>query len=386
MSTVYILGAGFSMPFGYPSSRDLLGSLNKFAHTPDALDPELKNKWERCWKELDESKDDAVRCAFEGGNIEELLTVLDFHQKLVSNRFSDNADEWASNKAASGKGPINKENEKRFQQANALSDKYAEHRNALIKVLQHFFLSRHHEDHVKWSEAKYDDLKRFAQRVQPGDTILTFNYDALAERTLFGCGKWTPRNGYGFEVNLESIGDPCPYAANSPVKVLHLHGLIGWFDGELAADVSSLDSTFLAGLGCQCKPTDRINYKYPNIIAPSYIKTYVTPNWDGTKIADLWAKAIQAIRYSSRVVIIGYSLPEADSAAMTLFLGISRKTVEVVNLDAYVERRIRSLLEQITQKNNFIYHSTGPLPWDRTPGYDLCAWLNEPEVGAPQSS
>lgn len=108
MSTVYILGAGFSMPFGYPSSRDLLGTLNKFAGRRDALDPELKNKWERRWKELDESKDDAVRCAFEGGNIEELFTVLDFHQKLLSNRFSDSTSEWASNMATSGKGLVGK--------------------------------------------------------------------------------------------------------------------------------------------------------------------------------------------------------------------------------------------------------------------------------------
>jgi hypothetical protein len=383
MSTVYILGAGFSMPFGYPSSRHLLCKLNKFVLTHGAFDSELKNKWERCWIELGESKDDAVRCAFEGRNIEELLTVLDFYQKLKSNRFSDSADEWASTMDTSGKGSVGKENEKRFQRANALSDKYTEHRDTLLKVLQAFFLVRHHQDHANWSDAEYNDLKRFAQRVQPGDTVLTFNYDALAERALLACEKWAPHDGYGFEVNLESKEDPCLCTAYSPVKVLHLHGFIGWYDGASAADPSSLDSDFLANLGCQCKPTDNINSKYPNIIAPSYIKTYVTHYWDGTKVAELWAKAIQAIQDSSKVVIIGYSLPEADSAAMTLFLGISGKTVEVVNPNVPIERNIRNLLEQ---RCTFVYHSTGKFLWENVPDYNLSSWLNEQDAQATQCS
>lgn len=391
MSTVYILGAGFSMPFGYPSSRALLGELNTFADTLNAVDPELKATWQRCWKELKESKDDAVRCAFEGGNIEELFTILDFHQKLVSNRFSDSANEYFQAKKCSGKGSVGKEAEDRFQHANALSDKYTAHRDTLLKVLQAFFLVSHHKDHTKWSSAKYDDLKRFAQQVQPGDAIVTFNYDALAERALLDCGKWTPRNGYGFEVNLESKEDPCTCTAYSPVQVLHLHGFIGWYDGGSAADVSTLDSTFLADLGCQCKPTDRINHKHVNIIAPSYIKTYVTPNWDGTKIAELWGKAIQAIRCSSRVVIIGYSLPEADSAAMTLFLGISGKTVEVVNPEVHIERHIRdmlegNLLEPLEPRCTFVYHSTGKFSWENIPDYNLSSWLNEQEAHETQSS
>ncbi len=383
MSTVYILGAGFSMSFGYPSSRALLGELNTFADTLNAVDPELKATWQRCWKELKESKDDAVGCAFEGGNIEELLTVLDSYQKLAINCFLESAAEYIDTKKTSGTGSIGTENEQRSHKVRALSDKYAAHRNTLVIVLQKFFLDCHKKDHANWSDAKYSDLKRFARCVQPNDTILTFNYDALAERALLDCGKWTPRNGYGFEVNLESKEDPCLCTAYSPVKVLHLHGFIGWYDGAFAADPSSLDSDFLANLGCQCKPTDNINSKYPNIIAPSYIKTYVTHYWDGTKVAELWAKAIQAIQDSSKAVIIGYSLPEADSAAMTLFLGISGKTVEVVNPNVPIERNIRNLLEQ---RCTFVYHSTGKFLWENVPDYNLSSWLNEQDAQTTQCS
>lgn len=378
MSTVYILGAGFSMPFGYPSSRDLLGEFNTFAGESNAIGLELKEAWKRCWEDLKESKDDAVRCAFEGGNIEELFTVLDSYQKLAINCFLESAAEYMGTKKTSGTGSIGTENEQRSQKARALSAKYAAHRHTLVKVLQEFFLDRHKKDHANWSDAKYSNLKRFARCVQPNDTILTFNYDALEERALLDCGKWTPHDGYGFEVNLESA-DPRLCTTDSPVKVLHLHGFIGWYDGEFASDPSSLDSDFLANLGCQCKPTDNINSKYPNIIAPSYIKTYVTQYWDGTKVTELWTKAIQAIRCSSKIVIVGYSLPEADSAAMTLFLGVSGKTVEVVNPAAHIERNIRRLIEQ---RCTFVYHSTGKFPWENTPDYNLSSWLNEQEAVA----
>lgn len=207
--------------------------------------------------------------------------------------------------------------------------------------------------------------------------------------------------------------EPCRCNASLSVQVLHLHGCIGWcdvppynlkreqeflahrggaIDFGLFAPVPpnteiSLDPDFLKELGCHCKDASLSRTYTSNasriFVWPSYIKEYGPITSDGRNFTAIWAKAIQAIQQSSKVVTIGYSLPDADSATMTLFLGMSGKTVEVVNRNWHVERRIKELLES---SNSFINH---PKPWKPgapPPDYDLSAWLNAQEVQATQSS
>ena len=56
--------------------------------------------------------------------------------------------------------------------------------------------------------------------VQPGDTIITFNYDDSLERELARAGKWDVSAGYGFEIG--------GLRGESAVRVLKLHGSINW--------------------------------------------------------------------------------------------------------------------------------------------------------------
>jgi hypothetical protein len=58
-------------------------------------------------------------------------------------------------------------------------------------------------------------------RIQPGDAVVTFNYDLACERALHNAGLWEISNGYGFDLGLESI-------PRSKVKLLKLHGSTNW--------------------------------------------------------------------------------------------------------------------------------------------------------------
>jgi len=61
----------------------------------------------------------------------------------------------------------------------------------------------------------------------------------------------------------------------------------------------------------------------------------------------IWKIAAEALRSANRVVIVGYSLPPADSAAWTLLLANCDATrTTVVNPDPSVMRRYRRLLSQ----------------------------------------
>jgi hypothetical protein len=56
--------------------------------------------------------------------------------------------------------------------------------------------------------------------VEPGDCIITFNYDVSLDRELHRAGKWEVGDGYGFVIDRLS--------ANSPTTLLKLHGSTNW--------------------------------------------------------------------------------------------------------------------------------------------------------------
>jgi len=94
-------------------------------------------------------------------------------------------------------------------------------RSDLIKALQEFFAELRQQP----AEA-YEVFAR--NRANPGDVIITFNYDVSLERELKKKKKWEIGNGYGFHIctNL-----------NSDIKLLKLHGSTNWvgaiFNGSI---------------------------------------------------------------------------------------------------------------------------------------------------------
>ncbi len=59
------------------------------------------------------------------------------------------------------------------------------------------------------------------EKIKPGDTVVTFNYDLACERALHMAGLWEVGDGYGFDLGLRSI-------PSAKVKVLKLHGSTNW--------------------------------------------------------------------------------------------------------------------------------------------------------------
>jgi hypothetical protein len=66
----------------------------------------------------------------------------------------------------------------------------------------------------------YDQFAR--ERIQPGDTVITFNYDQACERSLKEAALWEISDGYGFELGIDAI-------PTSTVRVLKLHGSTNWW-------------------------------------------------------------------------------------------------------------------------------------------------------------
>jgi hypothetical protein len=174
--------------------------------------------------------------------------------------------------------------------------------------------------------------ERFSSEVvKPGDCVITFNYDVSLDRALQQSHKWNISNGYGFPFTSEGT--------QSTIKLLKLHGSSNWYarfhgavtgygeagpgdnylnrpvigkkDLDFLGYKDRLDPLFGDGSGCP-----------PLIILPTPSKNFYlefTPSKEMSRLFDsLWLQAEKAIARSQEIVICGYSMPDADTAALNL--------------------------------------------------------------------
>jgi hypothetical protein len=201
--------------------------------------------------------------------------------------------------------------------------------------------------------------RAFANRVAKGDRIITFNYDVSLENELIGVRKFGVKNGYGFEADWDE--------ADSEVKVLKLHGSINWIGsifggrtrGTSGVDLSHslgrrpfVDNLLAVSVGGEEPVPDSFFRAYPSrvldkefpgggvasdaptLTLPTYEKKFSVETSGGDEWApfyeSLWSQAAESLEQSDRIVIIGYSMPEADHRSRAVLLWGSNKRAEVL--------------------------------------------------------
>jgi hypothetical protein len=155
---------------------------------------------------------------------------------------------------------------------------------------------------------RYADL---VSRLEPGDTILTLNYDTLLDTALVDAG-WDPAKGYGLTGGTGKIEwrrtKPELLASLANVKLLKLHGSLNWY---VRGSFEKLAQVF------EKKPSKVVISKPPRtneftgfvrqIIPPIYGKFFGHKHWQG-----LWSTAHRALVDADTVVVIGCSLVDTD--------------------------------------------------------------------------
>jgi len=178
------------------------------------------------------------------------------------------------------------------------------------------FTDYFNDSHKQLEEASLDYFRAFVNRnVRPGDVILTFNYDCLAERVLREAGLWNVADGYGYRRELVQDGRVL-IDGDSSRRVLKLHGSLGWVSSVVDACffIQNEALGFVGYPACQDAGFRKVASKR-TFVLPSYIKQL-----DTHPLPTIWRSAADALRRASEVVFIGYSMPFADSAAWMLFL------------------------------------------------------------------
>jgi hypothetical protein len=183
-----------------------------------------------------------------------------------------------------------------------------------------------------------------AKVVQPGDMVITFNYDDSLERELRRVSKWDISRGYGFPLGNEELP--------SDVLVLKLHGSMNWLVslfGGIRSGFFQMASWPLSSLGDRpvIHPADLEHLghaqfsghtfqgggAFPCLILPGRKKQFFYGTSFGHEFGDfwelLWSQAADAVKRSERIVLCGYSLLPVDRRACELLLREPKKEAHV---------------------------------------------------------
>jgi hypothetical protein len=295
----YILGAGASRHAGYPLARDLGIALHNWVSQTKAAGHDFRNHL------------DLMSDLYGGlGNMEHILTDLD--ECLPGSR------------AAALQRPIRASLLASFQQA------MREFLNAIREA----------------PAPLYERLAR--ECLNPGDVIITFNWETACERELKRAGLWEISEGYGFLFRYDGI-------PATKVKVLKPHGSANWwgliFGGKIGGFSVGSDSNSLGSrptiffrpdlkfLGYadqirdpECGDVARA-VGIPAIIMPTFKKQFFVQTSRGreweTFWQSLWQQAEYALASAERITIIGYGMPEADKDARKLLLEKSNRNAHI---------------------------------------------------------
>lgn len=308
MRTTFVFGAGASLHAGYPLASTMGEAL---------LDFMLKSS--------NQLQQDAARFLIDtfgkSPNFEDLITAV---QRRISSLKGLQAPDARVERSRHG---------------NSLG--------ALRDSLREWF----REIHTKPAPANAE----FADRLlQPGDVVITFNYDDSLERELKRTDKWDISRGYGFPL------DAADHSSN--VLMLKLHGSINWLvsifggarggstgvssDGSSLGRLPVIHQADLAYLGYQefAGHTYPGGGAFPCLILPGRTKDFFYDTSLGREYTEfwdlLWSHATEAVRQSDEIVLCGYSLLPVDERACDLLLQKPRKETHVLIVSGSQSGRI----------------------------------------------
>ena len=322
--TVYVLGAGFSAAANFPLQNQLLSEIksglalgfNK-VHSDDVLVDNQEKIKSFCHTVFPSSEEDQP--------MEDVFTILD--QVIAS----------------------------RGHFAKYSTPELIEIRDAFIYCILRFLFNQS-EQYLKKNDTLY---RRFASHIlrerisagQVGDplSIVSLNWDSLFEDAFVEVLKSVDGQRKG-DIDYCVYTTPLPESLHCPstkqkaaglfnVKLLKLHGSVTWLrcpnSNHIYTGIGSSKDAFNTYLRERKSPFIADNYPdsrenqsfpllEPYLITPTYAKVFDQPH-----IQTTWHNAYVELREASKVVFIGYSLPESDYHFRTLLRRAIRTETDI---------------------------------------------------------
>lgn len=302
---VYILGAGFSRPLGGPLFTDLITMEYWNCHSDVPIPTTLRN----CLEEFHlATRDIDLELGTSRMNAEELISLLD----------------WCSRNPTRTRSRIIYEVFERL----SVGDEYPDigvFLSALNRQLKRLVACQCNS-FTKDLESESDTVAPYLswlKRLQPQDTIITFNYDTAIE---------TIASTYGVKFHRE----PHLFDDRLP-KILHIHGCVDWVVDDGA--IKYVEDAYLQDRDL-C------------VAMPGLEKAKIT---DRGVMDILWNAASCDITAAEVISIVGYSMPASDNLARQLILDAMRpgqRVNLVVGSDSFTSGRMQSLMQPIVGTND----------------------------------
>lgn len=210
-------------------------------------------------------------------------------------------------------------------------------------------------------EADATHLRFVEERLAPGDSVISLNYDLLIDQAMlqvYGSLDY----GIDFARILREdfrgeVGENSAKPSGKRPRLLKIHGSLNWLFcptcGGMTCYLGDDATERIFREEAERCPEDE-SYLKGVLIPPRWVKTYRNPH-----LKQLWFKAEDSLRHAGRAVFVGYSLAENDvpvlfSFARALHNNPHGPRIEVVNPERrdVIRRRYRRLFGDVR------YHAT----------------------------
>ncbi len=349
---VVVLGAGFSKPAGMPLATELLPLLAEKLE----LD-EMRGWLDGMRQRLDWlTGNDAPRGTFKL-NIEEVFHYAHFDIEVY--RLRQHVSHVGRH---DGPGTA-------WNQAESVSAWLSYLEDALRDVIVEA------ED-----QANLEPIKRWAERIDGDDAVVTFNYDTLVERAISEDGK-TWNHGTGQE------GD-------AGITVSKLHGSIDWIVADRSECFSKLDLIFdkenenrsdqktgHVEDDCRlwrCRTQEQLREwvsgrDLQSITAGASPRTVGIAGLGAYKqlheipgLGRVWTRGMRALYEADRAVVVGFSMSDFDAMAQMQFVEVARKrqdegrALNVIVIDPFANETTKDRFRRVFRSVDFVdsHHET----------------------------
>ena len=148
------------------------------------------------------------------------------------------------------------------------------------------------------SKKRVDYVDRFLSRLEPGDTVITFNWDLLFERRMRKIGQ---------EFKL------CPREESNHLAYLKVHGSIDWYRGAELDSRKGFKVVYRQLYRAPWPKVSRQRDKLPSDALPFIVPPTFNKSFRGcADIEELWVQAFQRLQEADEIYVCGYRFPPED--------------------------------------------------------------------------
>ncbi len=364
---VYVLGAGFSADAGAPLIRDFLDRSREFLLDPSsALDPTERAQFAEVFDFRRKVAQSREKVILDLDDIEQLFGLVEISERLMgTSRTRTSLQHMIVKTLQLSISPPSVWHRHAIHFEAQPQESVLERMSGLADVFRSESGGRIACDMYDFFASLITGILD-APDLLPGrkDTIVTFNYDLVIERSLERLGAVA---NYHLPDDLTRRDQGGPGRGMS-VDILKLHGSANWaVCARCRGSVVVLESKITEN------PSMIRNMRCPRCGTETYQPLLIPPSWDKSEFREItrsvWAKALEELQAATRVFIIGYSMPEADAFfkyLLTLALAENQCLFKFVVVDLggqTLPQKYSALLDPLFYKRRFVLNDNGFVQW-----------------------